>query len=50
MGPYAEVDYNLALCRRQHIYHGLSNARVDLNPMQESTLSLSQGLRIWPLA
>jgi hypothetical protein len=24
-------------------------ARVDLNPMPESTLSPSQGLRIWPL-
>ncbi len=48
----AIVDYNLTLCRRQsrlqHIYHGKPYARVDLNPMQESTLSPSQGLRIWP--
>jgi hypothetical protein len=44
MGPYATVDYNL-----QHIYHGQPNARVNLNPMPESTLSASQGLCIWPL-
>ncbi len=52
MGPYAVVDYNLTLCRRQsrlqHIYHGQLYARVDLNSMPESTLSPSQGLRIWP--
>jgi hypothetical protein len=29
MGPYAEVDYNLDLCRLQHIYHGQPYARVD---------------------
>ncbi len=34
-------DYNLTLCplqsRLQHIYYGLPDARVDLNPMPEST-------------
>jgi hypothetical protein len=39
MGPYSGVDYNLTLCplqsRLQHIYHGQSYARVDLNPMPE---------------
>jgi hypothetical protein len=50
MGPYAGVDNNLTLCRLQsrflHMYyHGQPYARVDLNPMPESTLSLSQGLR-----
>ncbi len=48
VGPNAVVDYNLTLSylqsRRQHIYH----ARVGLNPVTESTLSSSQGLRIWP--
>jgi hypothetical protein len=47
MGPYAGVDYNLTLCplqsRLQNIYPGLGN------PMPESTLSPSQGLRIWLL-
>jgi hypothetical protein len=33
-----------------HIYQGQPYARVDLNPMPESTLSPSQGLWIWPLA
>jgi hypothetical protein len=51
MGPYAGVDYNLTLCalqsRLQHIYQA-THARVDLNPMPESTLSPSQGLWIWP--
>jgi hypothetical protein len=50
-GPYAIVDYNPTIwslqCRLQHIYHGQPYARVDLNPMPESTLSSSQGLRIW---
>ena len=32
-----------------HIYHGQPYARVDLNPMSESTLSSSQGLWIWRL-
>jgi hypothetical protein len=36
MGPYAGVDYNLTLCRLQsrlqHMYHGQTNARVDLSP------------------
>ncbi len=53
MGPYAGVDYNLALCplqsRLQHIYIWQPSAR-DLNPMPESTLSPSQGLLIWPLS
>jgi hypothetical protein len=53
MGLYAGVDYNLTLCplqsRLQHIYHGQPFAGVDLNPKPESTLSSSQGLRIWPL-
>jgi hypothetical protein len=48
MGPYAGVDYNLTLCphqsRLQHIYHGQSYARVDLNPTPESILSPRQGL------
>jgi hypothetical protein len=52
MGIYAEADYNLPLrrlqSRLQHIYHGQPYARVDLNPMPESTLSPCQGLRIWP--
>jgi hypothetical protein len=42
MGSYAGVDYNnLTLCplqsRLQNIYHGQPYARVDLNPMPEST-------------
>ncbi len=54
MGPYAGVDYNLTLCRFQsrlqhmYSYHGQPYARVDTNPMPESTLSSSQELRIWP--
>jgi hypothetical protein len=47
MGPYAGVDYNLTLCplqsRLQHIYHGQSYARVDLNPLPESTLAPQSG-------
>jgi len=47
MGPY-----NLSLCllqsRLQHMYHGQPYAIFDLNPMSESNLSPSQGLRIWP--
>ncbi len=51
---YDGVDYyNLTLCRLQsrlqNIYHGQSYARVDLNPMPESTLSPGQGQRILPL-
>ncbi len=55
MGPNAGVDYNLILCplksRLQHIYHGIGQpyARVDLNPMPESTLTLCQS-RLYPLA
>ncbi len=43
---------NLSVCslqsRLQHIYHGQSYARVDLNPIPESTVSTNQGLWIWP--
>ena len=49
MGPYAGVDYKLTLCPLQHIYHGQPYARVDLNPMPESTLSASQVQSICPL-
>jgi hypothetical protein len=42
MGPYAGVDYKLTFyplqSRLQHIYHGQPYARVDINPMPESTL------------
>ncbi len=52
-GTHAGVDYNLTLCplqsRLQRIYHGQPYARVDLNPVLESTLSPSQGLWILPL-
>jgi hypothetical protein len=44
LSPYAGVDYNLTLCqlqsRLQHIYHGQPFARVDLNPIPESTFTL----------
>ncbi len=47
-GPYAGVDYNLTLCplqnRLQHIYHGQPYAKVDLNPMPESTLASIRAL------
>jgi hypothetical protein len=52
MGPYAVVDTNLTLrllSPLQHIYHGQPYARIDLNPMPESTLSSSEGLRIWTI-
>jgi hypothetical protein len=53
-GPYAGVDYNRTLCplqsRLEHIYHGQSYARVDLNPMPESIYFPSQGLWILPLS
>jgi hypothetical protein len=46
MGPYARADYNVTLCpllsRLQHIYHGQPYARVDLNPVPESNLTLCQ--------
>jgi hypothetical protein len=50
MEPYAGADYNLTLCRLQsrprRITMGMGigqpYARVDLNPMPESTLSLMQ--------
>ncbi len=53
-GTHAGVDYNLTLCplqsRLQHIYHEKQPyARVDLNPIPESTLLPSQVLWIWPL-
>ncbi len=49
IGPYDGIDYNIALCQLQHKYHGQTCARVDLNPMLESTLSPRQGLKIWLL-
>ncbi len=55
MEPYVGVEYNLTLgplqSPLQHIYHGhwQPYARVDLIPVPESTLSPSQGLRIWLL-
>ncbi len=46
-GTYAGVDYSLTKCplqsRIQHIYLGQPYARVDLNPMPESTLSPQSG-------
>jgi hypothetical protein len=43
MGPYAGVDYKLTLCRPQsrlqHMYQEQPYARIDLNPLPESTLS-----------
>jgi hypothetical protein len=48
MEPSTGVDSYLSLCQLQHMYHGQPYARVDLNLMPESTLSPSQGLRIWP--
>jgi hypothetical protein len=46
MGPYAGVDYNLALCplqsRLQHIYYGKPCARVDFSPLS-GTLDLASG-------
>ncbi len=42
-----ELTINLTLCplqsRLQYIYHGQPYAIIDLNPMPESTLSLSSG-------
>jgi hypothetical protein len=47
MGPHAEVDYNLTLSRLQsrlqQFYHGHPYARVDLNPLPDSTLSPPSG-------
>jgi hypothetical protein len=52
MGPYAVSDYKLTLSRLlsplQRIYHGQPYARVDLNPMPESTLTPCQS-RLCPL-
>jgi hypothetical protein len=51
MEPYAGVYYNLTLCRLQsrlqYTYHGQPYARVDLNPMPESSLKLCQS-RLYP--
>jgi hypothetical protein len=49
MGPYAGVNFNLALCRLQDMYHRQPYAKVDRNPMPEWTLYPTLGLRIWPL-
>ncbi len=50
MGPYAVVEYNLIRLqsRLQRIPRATLYARIYLNPMPESTLSSSQGFRIWP--
>jgi hypothetical protein len=52
MGPYDGVDYNLTLCPLQswlqHIYYEQPYARVDRNPIPESTVAPGQGLWIWP--
>jgi hypothetical protein len=48
MGPYAGVDSNLSCMSTPETTP--TWARVDLNPMLESTLSPSQGLWTWPLA
>ena len=48
MGPYTRVDCDLTLCRLKHMYYGRPYAKVDLDPMPESTLFPRQGLRIWP--
>ncbi len=42
--PILHLDYNT-------FYLGIGQpyTRVELNPLPESTLSSSQGLRIWPL-
>jgi hypothetical protein len=50
--PPPTYTYNMhsteTVCRLQDIYHGPPYAKVDLNPMSESTLFPSQGLRVWP--
>ncbi len=45
MGPYAGAPLCPRQSRLQHIYHGIGQpyARVDLNPMPESTLSPQSG-------
>jgi hypothetical protein len=52
MEPYVGVNHNLTVCRLQsrlkHIYHGQPHARVDLNPILESTLTLCQS-QLYPL-
>jgi hypothetical protein len=45
LASVAGVDHNLTLCP----LHGQPHARVEHNPIRESTISLSQGLWIWPL-
>ncbi len=57
MELYAGVDFKLILCqlqsRLQYMYTmsmgiGQPYARVDLNPIPETTSTPRQGLRIWP--
>ncbi len=55
MGPFAGVDYSLALCqlhsRLQHIYRGQTYARVELNPIPKSSRLCPPGrdfeFRLW---
>jgi hypothetical protein len=42
MIPYAGVECNLTLGRLQHMYYEQPYARVDLNPLPESNLTLCQ--------
>jgi hypothetical protein len=50
MKSYDGVDYKLTLCRLQsrlqNIYHGQPYARVDLDPIPESTFSPTHVQRI----
>ncbi len=50
MGPYARVDspYVHSMNRLQQFYNRQTYARVDLNPLLESTLSPNQGVWISP--
>jgi hypothetical protein len=45
LASVAGVDHILTLCP----LHGQPHARVEHNPIRESTISLSQGLWFWPL-
>ncbi len=45
--PMPELTITSLQSRLQYMYHLQPYARVDLNPMPESTLSPNQGLRIW---
>ncbi len=49
MVPYAGVDYNLTLCRLQHMYLGQNYAKVGHKPMPELTLSTNQRFGLCPL-